>query len=824
MSRSSIFKPIVITILSLSLVSGLGIGILLYNTFVVPLEASFLAKTAEDLKVDLLNRMASKVEEGKAIAISVAGYKEIQVALVDGDRDPLVSKLSNIHEHFASQSKYKNIDVEVMDFDHISFVKSWDVKNYGDTGQYPMLPDVFKKMQVMGGLGLGPKGLGVIAISPIRHRGRYIGALASFGGVGAVVKDMQQQGSDLVILLDKSYLSGRYTALPASVRSNADMGAWLLANDKWFSQETVAFVQQHKRLDIVGNEIDARLIDDKIFVDIPLLDEQQKVLGRQIVVRSATQLLADIARAEQQVMIVIAVIMGVFALLIGVVLYLIHRKAVLPMRQLVTSISNVVNTSRFDVTLPVVQRDEPGQVFEAVNALIANIDSAIREANSVVGALASADFTQRMQGQYVGDLEHLKQGVNASADSVAFMMKELEKVMQGLHQGQFNLRMDERVPLGFRERVETALTNVDAVLTDIDGVMANISKGIMSSRVQAEAQGSLLTMKQSVNETADLLEQFIGELTRLALAQEQGDLTASLMGQYEGCYHTLQLARTRSGERFSDAIRQALEVSNIVHDASEQVSQGSADLSVRVQEQASALERTSGTMHAMAEAVQTNTRNAHKVADVAHHVHQQSQEGASVMEDTIHAMQAIRESSHKIADIVAIIDSIAFQTNLLALNAAVEAARAGEHGRGFAVVAGEVRALAQKSADASKQIRVLVDDSVQRVENGTHLAEKSGGVLNAIAQSVNQVASMIEDIAQASSAQSAGIQEVNKAIMQIDAMTQQNAALVEETNAAADSLNIEAMNLQRNMSFFNTGHGRRTHSLANNIISISEKQ
>jgi len=812
MSRTSIFKPIVMTILALSLLSGLGIGVLLYNAFVTPLEASFLAKTTEDLKIDLLNRMASKVEEGKAMATSIAGYKEIQAGLLDGDRDPVVEKMSGIKEHFASQSKYKNISVQVIDFDNVSFVKSWNPDSFGEDVKHPMLAEVVKNGQVVGGVGIGAQGFGVLAFAPLKHRSRYIGTLTTFGGVAAVVKEIQKQGSDLVILLDKAYLSERYGSIPGAVKSNLEIGSWLLAHNQWFSEDAVKFVQQHKGSTVVGNESDARLIEDKIFVDIPLLDEQQKVLGRQIVVRSATQLLADIAQAQQQVIIVIAVIMAVFALLIGVVLYLVHRKAVVPMRQLVESISTIVNTSRFDASLPVVQRDEPGQVFEAVNALIANIDSAIREANRVVGAIASADFTQRMQGQYVGDLENLKQGVNASADSVAFMMKELEKVMQGLNKGQFNLRMDDRVPLAFRELVETALSNVDAVLTDIDGVMANISKGMMSSRVQAEAHGSLMTMKQSVNETADLLEQFIGELTRLAVAQEQGDLTASLMGQYEGCYRTLQLARTRSGERFSDAIRQALEVSNIVHDASGQVSQGSADLSARVQEQASALERTSGTMHAMAEAVETNTSNAHKVADVAHHVQQQSREGASVMQDTIHAMQAIRESSHKIADIVAIIDSIAFQTNLLALNAAVEAARAGEHGRGFAVVAAEVRALAQKSADASKQIRVLVDDSVQRVENGTHLAEKSGGVLNAIAQSVNQVASMIEDIAQASSAQSAGIQEVNKAIMQIDAMTQQNAALVEETNAAADSLNIEAMNLQRNMSFFNTGRASRPSS------------
>ncbi len=745
------------------------------------------------------------------MASSISGYKEIQTGLLDGDREPVVEKLGSIREHFASQSKYKNIGVQVIDFDSVSFVKSWNSDSFGESVKHPMLAEVIKNGQVVGGVGIGAQGFGVLAFAPLKHKKRYIGALTTFGGVGAVVKDLHEMGSDLVILLDKAYLTTRYGSIPLSVKNNTDMGGWLLAHDQWFAPDAVSFVRQHKQANVIGEITDARLLGDKIFVDLPLLDEEKKVVGRQIVIRSATQLLADMALAQQQVMIVIAVILGVFSFVLAVVLYLTHRKAITPMRQLVVDITQVVNSSRFDTLLPVKQRDEPGQVFEAVNLLLSNMSRAMTEANHVVGAIAAADFSQRIQGNYVGDLAHLKEGVNASADSVAFMMQELEKVMNGLNRGQFNLQMDSRVPVAFRELVETTLANVDAVLTDIDGVMDNISKGVMTSRVQAQAMGSLLTMKQSVNNTVDRLEQFIGELVRLAVAQEQGDLTATLEGKYEGCYETLQIARARSSEKFKNAIKQALDVSNIVHEASEQVSQGSSDLSERVQEQAYALEKTSTTMQQMALAVETNTKNAHQVASVAHQVQGQSQQGAAVMRETIEAMQAIHESSNKIADIVAIIDSIAFQTNLLALNAAVEAARAGEHGRGFAVVAGEVRALAQKSSGASKDIRALIDDTVNRIETGTHLAEKSGDVLNGIAQSVDQVATMIENIAQASSEQSSGIQEVNKSIVQIDSMTQQNAALVEETNAAADSLNAEAMKLQQNMSFFNIGRNTVAH-------------
>jgi methyl-accepting chemotaxis protein len=229
------------------------------------------------------------------------------------------------------------------------------------------------------------------------------------------------------------------------------------------------------------------------------------------------------------------------------------------------------------------------------------------------------------------------------------------------------------------------------------------------------------------------------------------------------------------------------------------------DLSQRVQEQAAAIEETSSTMEEMTSSVKNNAQHAKEASEVAHTVQGQSNSGSTVMKQTIEAMNAIQESSHKISDIVTLIDGIAFQTNLLALNAAVEAARAGEHGRGFAVVAGEVRSLAQKSADAAKEITSLITESVARIDQGTQLASESGEVLSGINQSINEVAQMIEQISQASNQQMEGIDQAHKAISQIDEVTQQNAALVEETAAAADSMNEQAESLDRNMAFFKTG-------------------
>ena len=449
--------------------------------------------------------------------------------------------------------------------------------------------------------------------------------------------------------------------------------------------------------------------------------------------------------------------------------------------------------------------DEITTSVHALNALMRSLDQAISEANHVVGSIATADFSQRMSADYSGDLDRLKQGVNASAESVSFMMSELTNVMKGLQQGNLSIQMDVRVPAEFRHSVDGALSSINHIVVDINQIMQRLNVGNFEARVNADAQGDLLQMKDSVNSTLDTLEQLVDDLVRMAKAQMEGDLTVVSQGNYKGRFKELQDARATSTARIKEVVGLALEASHVVSDAAGQVSQGSSDLSARVQEQASALEETSATMHEMTSAVEANTENATRVAALAHQMQDQSDDGVQVMQQTIEAMKSIQQASNKIADIVSIIDSIAFQTNLLALNAAVEAARAGEHGRGFAVVASEVRALAGKSADAAKDIKGLIEDSVQRIDVGTKLADKSGEMLSNISDSIKDVANMIEAISAASKEQATGISQVHLAIADIDRVTQENAALVEQTTAAAESLNDEANALRSNMSFFTTG-------------------
>lgn len=507
---------------------------------------------------------------------------------------------------------------------------------------------------------------------------------------------------------------------------------------------------------------------------------------------------------EQQTNLISLLLFGLSILIVLLVMIQTRRKILTPLNNIIRDIQEITTKTSLKQPLRYTNTDEIGHMAQTINQFIQTLDQGISEANNVVAEIAKANFNQRMEKDYHGDLAVLKEGINASADNVLFMMTQLENVMQGLNAGRFDIRMDDRVPLAFRTLVDDTLHNIHAIISDINSVMQSMNRGNFDTRVQAPAQGDLDVMKENFNDAMDRLAMAVTGITTIVTAQASGDLTKTCTADFTGQLRTLQQSINNSSITIKQTVSQSTYAANVVNEAANQVSRGAYDLSSRMQQQASALEQTSATMHQIASTVNDNTDNARSVANLAHEVQHKSAIGVSVMQQTIDAMKAIQASSHQIADIVGLIDGIAFQTNLLALNAAVEAARAGDHGRGFAVVAGEVRLLAQKSALAAQEIKTLINDSVNRIENGTELADKSGLMLTDISHAVAQVTDMISDIATASQEQSTGIEHIHKAIAEIETVTQQNASLVAQTTAAADSLKQEAHVLLENMRFFKT--------------------
>lgn len=269
-----------------------------------------------------------------------------------------------------------------------------------------------------------------------------------------------------------------------------------------------------------------------------------------------------------------------------------------------------------------------------------------------------------------------------------------------------------------------------------------------------------------------------------------------------GDNHSLLAAISHMNQRLADTVRNIIDGSESITMASNEIAQGNSDLSQRTEEQAASLLQTSSNMQQLTQTVRQNADNAREASSLAQKTSDTASQGGEIVNDMLARMQEISDSSQKIVNIIAVIEGIAFQTNILALNAAVEAARAGSEGKGFAVVAGEVRTLAQKSSDAAKEIKELIEGTVEKIAEGSQEADKAGKAMTDVVDSVNQVSKIVADISMASDEQHIGIKEIRVAIDQMDQVTQQNEALVEESATAAESLTEQGEQLRNTMRFF----------------------
>ncbi len=492
------------------------------------------------------------------------------------------------------------------------------------------------------------------------------------------------------------------------------------------------------------------------------------------------------------------------------------------------------------------QREETIKQLVAAGILVQNaltnlIDSVAKDNNTEAAALADKLKIQFMNGRYLM-LKYVRSHVRED------YAKAEEEVITLFNQGEKILT--EKVGAGYRTQIEqfskehdvyTALLPAllqaiekgdDLVKNTLDRIGVEITKTTDELKASRKADQDALGPKvQHANALAVtvvtwlsaaavllgialawLLVRLIqrpigGEPAEMAAITQQiahGDLTVRFTdtGKETGVYAAMRdMAR-----QLKEMVGQVTQATSQVSSAAAEIAQGSADLSQRTEEQASALEETASSMEELTSTVKQSADNAGQANSLAGAARTQAEQGGQVVDQAISAMSAINASSRKIADIIGVIDEIAFQTNLLALNAAVEAARAGEQGRGFAVVAGEVRKLAQRSADAAKEIKTLITDSVAKVEDGGQLVDRAGQTLREIMTSVKKVSDIVAEMAAAAREQASGIEQVNKAILQMDQVTQQNAALVEETASASQSMGAQARELQGLMAFFTLDH------------------
>ena len=436
----------------------------------------------------------------------------------------------------------------------------------------------------------------------------------------------------------------------------------------------------------------------------------------------------------------------------------------------------------------------------AAVALVIGVLFAWLVARSIVRPVT--DMTDTMTELAGGKLDVIIPAL-ANKDEIGSMAKAVQVFKENAIEKK---RMDEaeraRIEQERRED-EAQRAREQAIGREIAALIDAVSKGDLSQRIDlAGKDGFYRTMSEGINRLTDTVQAVIGDLARVLAALADGDLNSRIDKDYQGAFQGLKNNVNSTSSKLAEIVGQILRATDAITSAASEVSMGSSDLAERTEQQASSLEETAASMEELGATVRSNADNAQRANRMASDARTAAESGGQVATSAVEAMRQIETASRKITDIIGVIDEIAFQTNLLALNAAVEAARAGDAGRGFAVVAQEVRNLAQRSAQASKEIKSLIMDSDSQVRDGVELVQKAGGALDGIVRGVQEVAALISEMASASGEQASALDEINSAVAQMDEMTQKNAALVEETTAAAQAMAGQANGLKSLVGFF----------------------
>ncbi|MFC6838824.1 methyl-accepting chemotaxis protein [Xanthomonas theicola] len=513
----------------------------------------------------------------------------------------------------------------------------------------------------------------------------------------------------------------------------------------------------------------------------------------------------DQQAADARAMMLSAVALLLIALA-GIAIALLLGNAISrSIRQAVTAVQQL-SRGVLDVNVKVTGKDETVQLASAVYLIRDRLQGVIAAQLDMARRHDAGEIGYRMdESAFPGDYEHMVRGVNALAGSHIAVMMRLAQIMGRYAIGDLSEDMD-RLPgekAVLTETMETVKQNLIAMNREIGQLAAAAAAGDFSVRGDAERfQYDFRAMVESLNTLMSTADGNLEALSKLLRAIAAGDLTVRMQGDFHGVFARMRDDANATTEQLADIVGRIQLAAGNINTASSEIANGNDDLSRRTEQQAASLEETAASMEELTSTVKQNAEHARQANQLAVGAATVASQGGDVVGQVVATMNGIETSSKKIADIISVIDGIAFQTNILALNAAVEAARAGEQGRGFAVVASEVRTLAQRSAGAAKEIKGLIDDSVAQVSKGSSLVGQAGQTMQEIVSSVQRVTDIMGEISAASQEQSAGIEQVNQTITQMDEATQQNAALVEEATAAARSMEQQAGQLTDAVSAF----------------------
>ncbi len=512
-------------------------------------------------------------------------------------------------------------------------------------------------------------------------------------------------------------------------------------------------------------------------------------------------------RSYRLSLLAIAVLLVVALVLATIGAIGISRSIVRPLREVV-GVANAVSQGNLDGRIACNDGSEIGDLARAMRGMVTTLGHFATAQSQLEQQHEAGNIDFQMDAaRFPGAYGRMAEGINSVVAAHVHVKMNAIRIVAQYARG--DLAEDiERYP-GQKARVTEAVDAVKAGMLAINAEIKTLVEaavaGDFGKRGNARrfefVYAELIEALNNLMATAD---HGLSEVGEVLSAVADGDLTRRIDTRLPGRFGELASDTNRTVEHLTGIVGQIRTGSESINASAHEIARGNEDLSRRTEQQAAALEETASSMEELTSTVRQNADNARQASQLAHGAAGVAERGGEVVGQVVQTMSGITASSHRIADIIGVIDGIAFQTNILALNAAVEAARAGEQGRGFAVVAAEVRTLAQRSAGAAKEIKQLITDSVSQVETGSALVDQAGRTMGEIVDSVKRVTDIMADISAASQEQSAGIEQVNQAITQMDEGTQQNAALVEEAFAAAQSMEHQANELVGLVAAFNT--------------------
>ena len=453
-------------------------------------------------------------------------------------------------------------------------------------------------------------------------------------------------------------------------------------------------------------------------------------------------------------------------------------------------------------------QDETGQLLKALQDMQSVLRHVVADIEAIVGAAVNGDFSKQIDvNNHKGYAKDLSLALNKLSYTTSTSFNDVTRVADALAAGDLSQRITEDYS-GVFGQIKTSINHTADSLAKMIAEIQNIvdtatQQGDFSVKIDmADKRGYNHTLSERLNQLCELTDTGLNDILQLADALSKGDLTHNMTRDYPGTFGQVKAAMTSTVGNLRVLVADIKNSTDAVHMASKEISEGNIDLSQRTEEQAASLEQTAASMEELTTTVQANTENAKEASQLGIEASKIADKGVASIKQVIRVMSDINESSREISDILSVIEGIAFQTNILALNAAVEAARAGAQGRGFAVVAEEVRSLAQSSTTAALKIKSIIGNSEKKMYDGNKLVDEAAHTMQDIADSIQQVSSIIFNITGASIEQSDGISELNLAISQMDEITQQNASLVEEIAAVSKSMEEQAENLSTSIEVF----------------------